>query len=76
MVGLDPQTMKALCGIIRGYAEGERSVLFSSHNLDVVDKVCDKIAFIRKGRLVSVIEKKDMAEGFDIEAHFRSVCEV
>lgn len=73
MVGLDPQTMNALCGMIRGYADEGRSVLFSSHNLDVVKKVCDKIAFIAGGKLVSVLKKKELARDFDIDAYFMSV---
>lgn len=73
MVGLDPQTMAALCRMIREYADGGRSVLFSSHNLDVVKKVCDKIAFIRGGELACVLEKKDIAGDFDIDAYFMSL---
>ena len=51
----------------------QRSVLFSSHNLDVVKKVCDKIAFIRGGELACVLEKKDIAGDFDIDAYFMSL---
>lgn len=69
MVGLDPQTMAQLCREIRAYADEGNSVLFSSHNLDVVKKTCDKAAFIKKGELAAVVDLRK-ERGFDLDGYF------
>lgn len=52
------------------------TVFYSSHNLDVVQKICDKAAFINKGKLVEVIDIKEFNEsGRSLEEHFFDVTE-
>lgn len=52
------------------------TVFYSSHNLDVVQKICDKAAFINKGKLVGVIDIKEFNEsGKSLEEHFFEVTE-
>ncbi len=68
MVGLDHQTMVLLCDFIRSYANNERAVLFSSHNLDVVQRICDKVVFIRKGELARIVDLK--TENIDFEDYY------
>ncbi len=71
MVGLDPQTMAEVMKLIREHAARGNCVVFSSHNLDVVRRVCDKIAFIVQGRLASVIDAATVRNGnFDLDAYF------
>lgn len=72
MVGLDPQTMEKLTGLIRSYADKGNTVLFSSHNLDVVQKVCDTVAFIRHGELVSFLDLRTIGL-FDLEYYYKQV---
>lgn len=72
MVGLDPQTMYTLCSYIRNYAAAGNSVLFSSHNLEVVKKTCDRAAVIRKGSLINVIDLKTDPD-FDLDKYFMEV---
>ena len=72
MVGLDPQTMLLLRGFIRQYADEGHIVLFSSHNLDAVQKACDKVAFIRGGRLISLTDLREDKD-FDLEAYYLRV---
>ncbi len=74
MVGLDHQTMTLLCDFIRNYADGGHSVLFSSHNLDVVQKVCDKIVFIRKGEVADIVDLR-REEGFDLGKYYMELNE-
>lgn len=51
--GLDPVVRRdILSAIIQGVAEDGRTVLFSSHLLDEVERVADRIAMIAAGRLV------------------------
>ena len=50
--GLDPTAAEALSGIIRNRAAAGATVLFSSHQLDLVQDVCDDVAIIDRGRVV------------------------
>lgn len=58
-VGLDPQTMEVFMEMIREYAGNGNSVLFSSHNLGVVKAVCDKVVFILRGEVASIVDLHD-----------------
>jgi ABC-type multidrug transport system ATPase subunit len=50
--GLDPQGMAEMRKLIRGMAQGDRTVLLSSHLLGEVEQICDRVGVIRDGRLV------------------------
>jgi ABC-2 type transport system ATP-binding protein len=51
--GLDPVVRQDILGaIVRTVAEEGRTVLFSSHLLDEVDRVADRVALVHNGRLV------------------------
>ncbi len=50
--GLDPQGMAEMRRLIRNMAQGERTVLLSSHLLGEVEQICDRVGVIRDGRLV------------------------
>lgn len=78
MMGLDPQTMNDVLNCIRDYANDGNSVVFSSHNLDVVRKVCDIVAIIKGGRLVKLIDLKEASKdsSFNLERLFMQINEV
>ena len=69
MVGLDHQTMTLLCDYIRGYADGEHCVLFSSHNLEVVKRTCDKVIFIKQGELARIADLTAESD-FDLSGYY------
>lgn len=54
LTGLDPQSAFKLKQLMREHADKGNTVFFSSHVIDVVEKVCDRIAIINKGKLVAV----------------------
>ncbi len=54
LTGLDPQSAYNLKVLMREHANKGNTVFFSSHVIDVVEKVCDRIAIINKGKLVAV----------------------
>ncbi len=56
LTGLDPQTSKALRDYMQEYKKKGNSVLYSSHNLDAVEKTCDRAYIINKGKLVADID--------------------
>ena len=51
-VGLDPKSALTLKQIMREICEGGGAIFFSTHVLDVAEKLCDKIAIIKEGRLI------------------------
>lgn len=52
MMGLDPQSSFALKELMREHKEAGKTVFFSTHILDVAEKICDRVAIISKGGLV------------------------
>jgi ABC-2 type transport system ATP-binding protein len=52
MTGLDAKSSAILKEIIRSFARQGKTVLFSSHILDVVEKLCDEIAILYEGSLL------------------------
>ncbi len=54
LTGLDPQSAFQLKQLMRKHADNGNTVFFSSHVIDVVEKVCDRIGIINRGRLVTV----------------------
>jgi ABC-2 type transport system ATP-binding protein len=51
-VGLDPRSVRLLKDILRRQADAGVTVFLSSHSLDVVEELADRMAIIEKGRLV------------------------
>ena len=52
-VGLDPVASHALKGVMRELCDRGGAIFFSSHVLEVVEKLCDKVAIIKSGRLIA-----------------------
>lgn len=54
--GLDPLMQRAFYGILDALKVEGRTIFFSSHVLSEVERVCDRVAIIRRGRLVAIEE--------------------
>lgn len=52
-VGLDPHSAKVLKDLMKEHCESGGTVLFSSHVLEVVENLCDRVAIIHKGKLIA-----------------------
>ena len=50
--GLDPKASHLLKGLMREICDQGGAIFFSTHVLEVAEKLCDKVAIIRKGKLV------------------------
>lgn len=51
--GLDPIGVDVLAGVLREEVERGAPVLFSSHQLDLVERLCDTVAIVKDGRIVA-----------------------
>ena len=51
-VGLDPKAAHILKGMMREHCDAGGAIFFSTHVLEVAEKLCDKVAIIRRGKLV------------------------
>jgi ABC-2 type transport system ATP-binding protein len=51
--GLDPSAVDALSDVIREVASQGRAVLFSSHQLDLVERLCDRIVIVDAGKVLA-----------------------
>lgn len=54
--GLDPLMQRAFYGILDDLRREGRTIFFSSHVLSEVERVCDRVAIVRLGRLVALEE--------------------
>jgi ABC-2 type transport system ATP-binding protein len=61
--GLDPAGMREFRDMIRGFIAEGRTVLLSSHLLDEVEKICDAVAILDRGRVVMQGSIADLARG-------------
>ena len=51
-VGLDPKAAHMLKGMMREVCDAGGAIFFSTHVLEVAEKLCDKVAIIKGGRLI------------------------
>ncbi len=54
MVGLDPEAAFELKNRMRKHADSGNSVFFSTHIMEVAEKLCDRVGIIKKGKIVFV----------------------
>ncbi|MFC7273065.1 ABC transporter ATP-binding protein [Paractinoplanes rhizophilus] len=51
--GLDPVAVDVMSGVLRDKADTGVPVMFSSHQLDLVERLCDRVGIVRQGRMVA-----------------------
>ncbi|MFF5289892.1 ABC transporter ATP-binding protein [Paractinoplanes globisporus] len=51
--GLDPVAVDVMSGVLRNKAGSGVPVMFSSHQLDLVERLCDRVGIVRQGRMVA-----------------------
>ncbi len=64
MTGLDPKSSYDLKEMMRKHTKEGNSVFFSTHVLEVAEKLCDRIGIINKGKLIFVGTYSEMKEKF------------
>lgn len=72
-VGLDPKATFTLKEIMKELCRSGSAVFFSSHGLEVVEKLCNKVAMIKKGKLVICGDVKELTQNGSLEDMFMEV---
>lgn len=62
LTGLDPKSAYNLKQLMIEHAKSGKVVFFSSHVLEVVEKICSKIAIVDKGKLITVCSMSELSE--------------
>lgn len=71
LTGLDPNSIYQVKECMKQHAKEGNIVFFSSHIIDVVERICDKIAIIRKGQIQCVRDVHEMeANGESLEQFY------
>ena len=65
LIGLDPTSAFELKKMMREHADKGNAVFFSTHVLEVAEKLCDRIAIIDKGKMVFVGTLKELKDKYD-----------
>lgn len=63
MVGLDPKSAHLLKEEMRDHCDRGNTVFFSTHIMEVAEKLCDRIGIIHKGRLVAIGTLDELRQG-------------
>ena len=69
-VGLDPKATFTLKEIMHEMCERGTAIFFSTHVLDVAEKLCNKVAIINKGRIIAAGTMEELTEGQSLEEAF------
>ncbi|PYI56597.1 ABC transporter ATP-binding protein [Paenibacillus flagellatus] len=64
LTGLDPKSSYTLKEMMREHADAGKTVFFSTHVLEVAEKLCDRVAIINKGVVLFCGTFKEMQERF------------
>lgn len=63
MVGLDPKSSHLLKAQMREHCDNGNTVFFSTHVLEVAEKLCDRIGIIHRGRLIAIGTIDELRQG-------------
>ena len=69
-VGLDPKAAHLLKGMMRELCDAGGAIFFSTHVLEVAEKLCDKVAIIKGGRLIRSGTMEDVKGDESLESVF------
>lgn len=74
-VGLDPKATLILKNKMHQLCEEGSAIFFSTHVLDVAEKLCNKVAIIRNGQLIASGVMEELTQGTSLESVFMEVTE-
>ena len=68
MIGVDPRSSFDLKRIMREHTKQNKSVFFSTHILEVAERLCDRVGIINRGKLVFIGTYEEMKREFNKKA--------
>jgi len=74
-VGLDPKAAHTLKGFFKELCDGGSAIFFSTHVLEVAEKLCNKIAIIKSGRLITAGDMDKVKGDDSLETLFLELTE-
>lgn len=74
-VGLDPKAALTLKNIMKEMCAAGSAIFFSTHVLEVAQKLCDKIAIIKQGSIVAFGKMEELVQDSSLEEVFMEVTE-
>lgn len=69
-VGLDPKASFTLKEMMRQMCDKGTAIFFSTHVLEVAEKLCNKVAIIKQGRIIASGTIEEITEGHSLEETF------
>jgi ABC-2 type transport system ATP-binding protein len=80
MVGLDPRAAHHLKELMREHCSLGKTLFFSTHIMEVAEKLCDRIGIINKGKLIACgtmdeLKRLDQEAGQSLENIFLELTE-
>ena len=69
-VGLDPSAAHILKGLMRELCDNGGAIFFSTHVLEVAEKLCDKVAIIKDGKLITSGTMEEVKGNSSLETVF------
>jgi len=73
LTGLDPKSSFELKSMMRYHADAGKTVFFSTHVLDVAEKVCDRVAVVDRGRILFCGTIEEMRAHFETNGSLESM---
>lgn len=69
-VGLDPKAVYDMKEIMREMVKEKKTIFFSTHILDVAEKLCDRVAIIKNGKIIKIGNMKEVKGDESLEQVF------
>jgi ABC-2 type transport system ATP-binding protein len=69
--GLDPEAVDSLSGVLRQRGAEGRSILFSSHQLELVERICRRVVVLDAGRVIAAGTLAELRERFPAQLRVR-----
>lgn len=69
-VGLDPKAVFDIKSVMKEMTKEGKTIFFSTHILDVAEKLCDRVAIIKNGNIIKIGKMKDIKGDSSLEEVF------
>ena len=69
-VGLDPKAVFDIKSVMKEMTKEGKIIFFSTHILDVAEKLCDRVAIIKNGSIIKIGKMKDIKGDSSLEEVF------